>query len=122
MATILVIDDDLLLCRLISRVLSSAGHTVVEAHNGYEGVALAQRHQPTLIITDIVMPDKEGIETILEIRRAIPQAKIIAISGGGSYSSKGVSYLSMALALGADAAIEKPFLPAELTEIVNRLM
>lgn len=116
MGTILVIDDDVLFRRLIRRVLSLAGHTVIEASDGLEGIGLAQRHRPNLIITDILMPKKEGIETIMEIRRTMPQTKILAVSGSAA------DYLSMAEALGADSTLEKPFLPAKLTEIVSQLI
>ena len=72
MAEILVIDDDRQLRRLLSRVLKGAGHTVQEANDGKEGIALFHRTRPALVITDIVMPDTEGIETIQELRREAP--------------------------------------------------
>ncbi len=79
MATILVIDDDAAVRRVLVRSLARAGHEIVEAENGSSGLARFREHAPELVITDIVMPQTEGIETIREIRRAAPHVKILAI-------------------------------------------
>jgi DNA-binding response OmpR family regulator len=107
MAKILIVDDEEQLRDVLKTVLQDAGHDVVEASNG--NVALEQfRQTPTdLIITDIVMPDKEGLETIIDFRRMYPQVKIIAMSGGGRNSPQ--DYLDMAKKLGAAEVIAKPF-------------
>jgi two-component system, OmpR family, response regulator CpxR len=119
MATILVIDDDAAMRRLILRVLRDRGHELLEAENGDDGVALVQEGRPDLIITDILMPQKEGIETIREVLDRAPGTKIIAISGGGTQN---LMFLDAAKAFGAHAALAKPFRPDELIETVNRVL
>ncbi|HUN49513.1 MAG TPA: response regulator [Candidatus Sulfotelmatobacter sp.] len=120
MALILVIDDDPALRQLMRRILSDAGHSVVEAENGAVGVKCARQHRPTIAITDILMPEKEGIETIRELRRLQLGVKIIAMSGGTS--AKGMLYLDAAKTLGADATLLKPFRRADLLVAVNDLL
>jgi CheY-like chemotaxis protein len=122
MATILVIDDDSRIRRLMSRILTAAGYNIIEASDGREGLTLAQSHQPDLIITDILMPGMEGMETLLEIRKTMPQTKVLVVSGSAGAVATQVNYLSMAEKLGADAILAKPFLPNELTEIVTKLI
>ncbi len=119
MATILVIDDDAAMRRLILRVLRARGHDLLEAENGEAGIALMQDGKPDLIITDILMPQKEGIETIREILGRSPGAKIIAISGGGSQN---LMFLDAAKTFGAHAALAKPFRPEDLIETVDRVL
>src|ERR1700680_1216734 len=114
MAKILLIDDDPQLRRLLSRVLKGAGHTVREAKDGREGIELFHRTRPALVITDIVMPDTEGIETIRELRREAPALPILAISGGGNLSL----YLRLADELGATTTLAKPFGNDELLSAV----
>ncbi len=94
MAKILIIDDDAAIGRTLGRVLSKAGHVVTEADDGRKAIELFRFHDAELVITDIVMPTQEGIETILEIRREAPGVGIIAISGGGQ--SSGMTYLDLA--------------------------
>jgi len=118
MAEILVIDDELQLRRVIGRVLTGMGHTVHEAANGAEGLEVFQRVKPALVISDIVMPDSEGIETIRELHRLAPATPIVAISGGSAHAL----YLRAAKALGAAASLEKPFRAEELTAIVAALL
>lgn len=117
MARILVIDDQELVREAILVALEGAGHEVAEAENGQEGITL-QKEQPfNLVITDIVMPVKEGVETIQELRRDFDGLKIIAISGGGR--SKSDNYLEVAGRLGADKVLPKPFTNAELLTCVD---
>lgn len=118
MAEILIIDDDRQMRRLLVRILRRASHTVLEAQNGREGIALFRRRRPALVISDIVMPDMEGIETIRELRHADQTVPIIAISGG----SKPSLYLRAATRLGATTSLEKPFAPAELIRLVAELL
>jgi two-component system, chemotaxis family, chemotaxis protein CheY len=120
MAKILVIDDDPGFRRMILMILTRMHHDVVEAQDGNEGVENFKAEQPDLVISDIVMPDKEGIQTILEIRAMAPDAKIIAMSGGGV--SLGTGYLSAAQKLGANLVLSKPFRPTELTAMVEQLL
>jgi CheY-like chemotaxis protein len=120
MAVILVIDDDAATRRLILRALAAGKHKVIEAENGEQGLTLVAQHKPDLIITDILMPQKEGIETMRDVHEIAPDTKIIAISGGGI--SHNLMFLDVAKAFGADAAIAKPFRPAELVETVERVL
>ncbi|MGH7033572.1 MAG: response regulator [Stellaceae bacterium] len=120
MATILVIDDDAAVRRVLVRSLAGAGHEIVEAEDGSSGLARFRECAPTLVITDIVMPQTEGIETIREIRRAAPQVKILAISGSSIAGS--AHYLDMARKLGADVTLVKPIRPAELRDAVAALI
>jgi DNA-binding response OmpR family regulator len=120
MALILVIDDDDALRRVIQRTLRAKHHRVIEAANGVEGMRLVDEQKPDAVITDILMPQKEGIETIREIRERAPGVKIIAISGGGT--SHNLMFLDVARAFGADAALAKPFRPNELTAAVDEVL
>jgi DNA-binding response OmpR family regulator len=116
MADILVIDDTAQIRKLIARILTAAGHTVIEAEGGSEGLAAFRGAQPTMVITDIVMEAGEGIETIREMRREAPAMPILAMSGSG------LLYLHAAGGLGASATIEKPFRPDEFLAAVNKLL
>jgi CheY-like chemotaxis protein len=120
MALILVIDDDEALRRVILRTLSAKKHRMIEATNGVEGMKMVEEHKPDAVITDILMPQKEGIETIREIRERAPGVKIIAISGGGM--SHNLMFLDVARAFGADAALAKPFRPNELNALVDQVL
>jgi DNA-binding response OmpR family regulator len=112
---ILVIDDDLLLLRMILRILAAEGHEVLTASEGSRGMAIYHRENPDLVITDIVMPEREGLETILALRRHDTQVKIIAMSGTDT------EMLDVAWLIGADAVIEKPFRPHELLDRIRAL-
>ena len=116
---VLVIDDDDRIRRMVSKVLVGDGHEVTCASDGAEGMTLFRSGNPTLVITDIIMPEQEGIETIVTIRRERPQVKIIAISGGGKLGD--IDVLRMARMLGADDVIPKPFRAQELRRRVRAL-
>lgn len=107
MARILVIDDEEMVRDTIRKALERDGHSVGEAADGEEGVKLFQEKQPDLVITDILMPNKEGIETIQELCKLQPDALIIAISGGGRMND--TSWLLPAKIFGAISVLEKPF-------------
>ena len=120
MARILVVDDNEQMRRTLRRTLERAEHSVTEAADGRAALKLYVAQSPDLVITDIVMPEREGIETIREMRRMAPNAKIVAISGsdiGGT-----LDLLWTARELGADAALRKPFRAAELLEVVSALL
>ena len=119
MSLILVIDDETPVRRMICRALAGACHEVIEAHDGHSGLELAKSRRPDMVITDIVMPGMEGIETILNLRRARPGTKIIAMSGADA--SRASDYLQWAQRLGADEILRKPFRVAELMAAVDRL-
>ena len=121
MTKILIIEDDSLIRELVENILRQAGYVPIVAKDGLEGIARFKAEAPALVITDIIMPEKEGIETIIEIRRLSREVKIIAISGGG-WGGGGSEFLEMAEKLGASAALAKPFRPAELVDTVARLL
>jgi CheY-like chemotaxis protein len=116
--TILVIDDDPLVRRTIERILEKSGYRVHLAADGLEGLRAFRTLRPDLVITDVVMPVKEGLDTIRLLRTWSPDAKIIAISGGNRNSKRDL--LATAIALGAAAAITKPFAPDELLSKVSK--
>jgi len=120
MAKILVLDDELSILLMIKKMLEKAGHEVSLALNGKEGMELFERSRPDLLITDIIMPEKEGLETIFELRRKHPELKIIAISGGGRISPDG--YLPGAKLLGADMTFQKPLNQKEFLQAVSQLL
>jgi DNA-binding response OmpR family regulator len=107
MAAILVIDDDEIMNDMLVQLLTDAGYDVDSARDGLQGMKRIDARQYDLIITDIVMPEKEGIETIMEIRKRHKTVPIIAISGGGKLGPQ--QYLHMAQQFGADYAFPKPF-------------
>ncbi|MFP5513008.1 MAG: response regulator [Alphaproteobacteria bacterium] len=128
MASVLIIDDDDVARAVLLRTLTMAGHEAVGARDGVEGMARFRdrsAHSPPdrpidLVITDIFMPNQEGLATIMELRRASPSLKIIAISGGGARASLNV--LPVAEALGAHRTMRKPFTPAEVMETVRAVL
>ncbi|MDX1951781.1 MAG: response regulator [Verrucomicrobiota bacterium] len=117
---ILIIDDDKVVRNLIGKVLAHEGYEVLEARDGAEGLQLYRKSFPDLVITDLVMPEKEGLETIREIRQAYPCVKVIAMSGGGR--SGGEDYLKLATKLGATRTLTKPFLKDEMLALVEAVL
>jgi DNA-binding NtrC family response regulator len=120
MARILIIDDEDELRFLLRQMLEQAGHEVTEAVNGAEGIKLYERDLHELIITDIIMPEKEGVETILALRRNDPKLPIIAISGGGRLDA--TDFLTMAKKLGARHTLTKPFRRDQLLDAVSECL
>jgi len=118
---ILVVDDESEIRALVSRILKQAGYDVIEAADGKEGTRLFRENLPELLITDIIMPEKEGIETIMELRRDFPNVKIIAISGGGKALARDTC-LRFAKGLGASRALAKPFSRQELLDAVQEVL
>jgi DNA-binding response OmpR family regulator len=112
MARILVIDDEELARFTLREILEAAGHEVVEASNGNEGTACQRTNPCDIVITDMIMPEKEGLETIAELKGEYPGLKIIAISGGGR--TRNLDFLKLADEFGADQIIVKPFSEEEL--------
>lgn len=106
MAYILIIDDDAMILDLLCEIFASEGYQTAGAANGKEGLKMYQEHPADLIITDMIMPEMEGLETIMAIRKDNPEAKIIAISGGGRNSPD--DYLVLAKNFGAKATFSKP--------------
>ncbi len=121
MARILVIDDEPLLRKALCEILEYVGFRVLDAPNGKEGLDLHDREPVDLVITDIFMPEKEGIETIKEFRENYPDLKIVAMSGGGGMIES-TDYLKLAVSLGADKVFRKPFKGDEIVEAVQSLL
>ena len=120
MKRILVIDDDMQMREMLRQVLERAGYEVEDAADGKIGMNIQRQEPVDLVITDLIMPEKEGIETIRELRRDFPQLKIVAISGGGRISANG--YLNVAKTIGADHTFSKPFELKELIGTVKDLL
>jgi DNA-binding response OmpR family regulator len=120
MAKILVFDDELSILLMLKKMLEKAGHKVDIALNGREGMELFEKNKPDLLITDIIMPEKEGLETILELRKKYPELKIIAISGGGRIGPGG--YLPSAKLFGANMIFQKPLVQKEFMDAVSLLL
>lgn len=118
MKSILVIDDEELLVRMVKTMLEREGYRVLVAPNGKHGLKLFREESIDLVITDIFMPEKEGLETIRELRREFPGIKIIAMSGGMA-RAEGFSALPLAEKLGANHTLLKPFERTQLLSMVS---
>ncbi len=116
---ILLIDDEEAFRSVLKQVLLNAGYEVIEASNGAEGIKSFHERPANMIITDIIMPEKEGIETIIELKKAYPDVKMIAMSGGGWYGTD-IDF-DMAKKLGA-RTLDKPFALQELLDVVDELL
>jgi DNA-binding NtrC family response regulator len=120
MAHILLLDDDQFVIETLSSAITNKGHTLVTARDGKEGIGKFTAERFDLVITDIIMPEKEGIETIMEMRRLAPGTRIVAMSGGGRTGN--VEFLQMAEKLGAAATLRKPIRLAEFYETLERCL
>ena len=120
MAKVLVIDDESQVRSMVRELLEDEGYAVVDAKDGKEGLKLFRNEPTDLVITDIIMPEKEGLETILELRRFSPGVKIIAISGGGRLVSK--DCLDIAQKFGAQRVFSKPLNNNELLRAIAELL
>ncbi len=121
MARILVVDDEIELRTLLRKILTRRGHDVIEAENGSMAISMVEQGEKLdMIITDIFMPDTDGIEVLRRLRAGYPDLKIVVMSGGGNRVSRG--YLPAATALGADHVIEKPFDPSAVGEQIENLL
>jgi len=117
---ILVIDDESQLRAMLKKFLEMEGYEVITASNGKEGLHLFSEAPADLVITDPIMPDKEGIETIKELKASNPKTKVIAMSGGGRVGPE--TYLSLAMKMGAAKAFSKPFELTALGDAVRELL
>lgn len=121
MKKILVIDDDLQFNAMICMILDEAGYEVRSAHNGIEGLQLFNDKRPDLVITDLYMPEKEGLETIMELRKKDSSIRILVVSGGSPHLNLSEMF-NMAEMFGADAALPKPFSISTFLEKVKELL
>lgn len=117
---VLVIDDEDSVRAMVEAALSHAGYRVLCATNGTEGLKVLDSQQVDLVITDILMPEKEGVETIVEIRQKMPGLQIIAMSGGGRVHN--MEPLRIAGGIGADALLPKPFDLTKLLGVVESVL
>ncbi len=115
---ILVIDDDASVRYTLARILGRAGFAVVMADDGEHGLAMFRKERPDLVISDLIMPHRDGIDTIAQIRRESPAMKIIAISGGSR--TMNADGLATALEIGASDVVVKPFTPEDLLDRVRQ--
>lgn len=112
MTRILVIEDEDMVRKTIKRILEKAGYEVDEATNGKLGLERQEANPAEIIITDIIMPEMDGVETTINLRKRFPDTKIVAVSGGGRMHN--MSFLEYAKQMGADVVIQKPFTREEL--------
>lgn len=120
MPQILLVDDDELLRKMLRITLVKMGYEVREAVNGVQALKLFEQQKPDVVLTDIVMPEKEGLEIIGELRRRDPAVKIVAMSGGGRGNS--VDYLKIARVMGAKRVLVKPFSNDDMTRAIEELL
>lgn len=120
MKKILVIDDEPYILMMLKKMMERAGYEVDLSTNGIEGLENFKKNTPDLVISDIIMPEKEGLGTIREMKQLSPDLKIIAVSGGGRASAD--DYLHTAKLFGADRIFQKPFNQAEIVGAVRELL
>ncbi|MDD2331547.1 MAG: response regulator [Candidatus Cloacimonetes bacterium] len=120
MVKILVIEDDDSFRNVLVQMLEKAGFEVKHASDGNQALTICDSYMPDLVLTDIIMPDKEGLETIQELVSKIPGIKIIAMSGGGRFGPD--SYLPLAKRLGAKKTLQKPFMREELMTTIQEAL
>ncbi len=120
MKKILIIEDDYDFRQVLVQMLNKLGFDVMEAENGSHALQLCSETKPDLVLTDIIMLDKEGLETIQELLSSCPNLKIIAMSGGGRIDAN--SYLPLAEKLGAKKTLQKPFLREELIAAIEEVL
>jgi DNA-binding response OmpR family regulator len=118
--TVLVVEDDPVVQQTVAMLLEDNGFQVVSAVNGIEGLRKFQQGNFDIVLTDIIMPEKEGIALIADLRRADPDVKIIAMSGGSRLGN--LDFIAIAKALGANAGLRKPFDDLHLVDTVRALL
>lgn len=119
--TVCVVDDDDMVRATMCSALEDAGFRVLQASGGVEGLKKIETEKPAVVVLDIIMPDRQGIDIVLEVTRRSPDTKILAVSGGGARNGA-QDYLELALGLGAHDALKKPFGKKTLAERVTALV
>jgi CheY-like chemotaxis protein len=120
MTRILIIDDEAMIRNLLVKILEREGYNTITASDGKEGIKSHRENPADLIITDLIMPGKEGIETIMELRRDFPDVKIVAMSGGGNMDPE--TYLRIAKTMGAIKTLAKPFDKKVLLKTIQEIL
>jgi len=120
MANILIIDDDNQFRTMLRKMIERNGYEVIEASGGEEGIKLYRKNPTDLIITDLIMPEKDGIETIQELKKEFPDVRIIAISGGGRLGPQ--DYLHLAKMFGVQRTLTKPIELPVLLQTIEELL
>jgi DNA-binding NtrC family response regulator len=120
MASILIIDDDPEILRVLRKVLESAGHEVTEAPDGKKALRWFAGRPTDLVVTDIYMPEMDGLELLMRMREAFPEVRVVAMSGGGFIDKSQI--LKAAGILGAREILEKPFTTEQILECVERAL
>lgn len=120
MYDILLVDDEPMIREGLKMALEMEGHRAFTAADGNEAIRMVEESKPQLIITDIIMPESDGIEVICTVKESNPDIKILAISGGGRISAN--DHLRIARQLGATGVLAKPFSTEELICEINKLM
>jgi DNA-binding NtrC family response regulator len=105
--SILIVDDEPGIRELLGIMLETCGHTVATAEDGIQAPKVMASRQIDVVITDLLMPERDGLEFITEVRKKYPRVKVIAMSGGGHIARE--SYLRIAKTFGAHFLLEKPF-------------
>ncbi len=120
MARILVVDDDTMVRVTIRASLLRAGHEVLEAGDGHEAMGVLEKSEVDLVVSDIIMPEVDGIGLLLKLRKQYPGLPVMVISGGGR--AQNVDFLRMAQTLGATQVLAKPFSPDQLQKAVQAIL
>lgn len=118
--SVLLIEDDPVMLRSLGQTFVQAGARVTLAADGEQGLIQFHKQRPDVVVTDIIMPNREGVETIMAMKAAAPAVQIVAISGGGRVGA--AEFLSLARQLGADAVLAKPFRSAQIVDMVADLL
>jgi DNA-binding response OmpR family regulator len=117
-SSIVIIDDDCQILAFMRQILEAAGYGVRQATDGREGLRMIQQSPADLVITDVLMPEQDGLEVTMALHRRLQAVKIIAVSGGNPE----FDYLDVAHAFGADRTLRKPFTADELLEAVRQVL
>ena len=121
MANILVVDDEQSVREMLTHMLEADDHEVISAEDGEQGLNLYRENLPDLVISDLVMPHKNGIDMILELKKDFPELRLIAISGGGGITGA-FDYLPTAKLVGANKVLKKPFGLQELRDALQHVL
>ena len=120
MAMILIVEDDQVVRKVVARALNEMAHDVLQAANGVEALKLYKENPTDLVITDLIMPEKDGIELIRELQEIRADVKVIAMSGGGRHGK--LELLDLAEAFGAQRVLSKPIHIDDLTEAIEDVL